>query len=70
MNKITQKQSAILDLIKDYIKVLGRPPTRQEIATDCGFKSPNAAQCHLEALGNKGYIAIVKGASRGIEVCD
>ncbi len=46
------------------------PPTRAEIARELGFRSPNAAEDHLRALARKGVIALVPGASRGIQLKD
>ena len=46
------------------------PPTRAEIASALGFRSPNAAEEHLRALKRKGVIELVPGASRGIRLCD
>jgi repressor LexA len=67
-DKLTNRQSQILDIIKENIKDTGFPPTRAEIAQYFGFKSPNAAEDHLRALERKGYITILPGSSRGIQV--
>ena len=67
-DKLTARQSQILDVIKANIKDTGFPPTRVEIAQYFGFKSPNAAEDHLRALERKGYITILPGSSRGIQV--
>jgi len=66
--KLTARQSQILEVIKENIKETGFPPTRAEIAQYFGFKSPNAAEDHLRALERKGYITILPGSSRGIQV--
>lgn len=66
--KLTSRQQEILDLIKSNIEETGYPPTRAEIAKECGFKSPNAAEDHLKALARKGAIEMIPGASRGIRV--
>jgi repressor LexA len=68
MEKLTARQSEVLQLIKDHIGDTGYPPTRAEIAKQLGFKSPNAAEEHLKALARKGSIEIVAGASRGIRL--
>jgi len=46
------------------------PPTRMEICTALGFRSPNAAETHLRALAKKGAIMLVAGSSRGIRLPD
>ncbi|NDC61491.1 MAG: transcriptional repressor LexA [Betaproteobacteria bacterium] len=66
--KLTNRQQQILDLIHTAIQNTGAPPTRAEIATELGFKSPNAAEEHLQALARKGVIQLVSGTSRGIRL--
>ncbi|MFA4915001.1 MAG: transcriptional repressor LexA [Burkholderiaceae bacterium] len=68
--KLTERQRQILDLIRDAITQTGFPPTRAEIATALGFRSPNAAEDHLKALARKGAIELTAGASRGIRLSD
>ena len=70
MIKLTPRQNQVLDCIRNYIIDTGYPPTRAEIATELGFKSPNAAEEHIKALARKGAIEIIPGASRGIRVPD
>lgn len=70
MEKLTTRQSEILDLIKTNIKQTGFPPTRAEIAQAFGFRSPNASEDHLRALERKGYITILPGSSRGIQLTE
>jgi repressor LexA len=65
---LTPRQQEILDLIRRRLADTGLPPTRAEIASTLGFKSPNAAEEHLQALARKGAIELVPGASRGIRV--
>jgi repressor LexA len=67
-NKLTARQSEILNLIEQAIANTGFPPTRAEIAQTLGFKSANAAEDHLRALEKKGYITLAPGASRGIRL--
>jgi repressor LexA len=68
MKGLTTRQQEVYDLIRDHIETTGMPPTRAEIATRLGFRSPNAAEEHLKALARKGVIEIVSGASRGIRL--
>ena len=68
MEKLTARQSEVLQLIKDHIGETGYPLTRADIARELGFKSPNAAEEHLKALARKGAIEIIAGASRGIRL--
>ncbi|MFZ5551354.1 MAG: transcriptional repressor LexA [Pseudomonadota bacterium] len=66
--KLTARQQQILDLVQTTIERTGAPPTRAEIAAELGFKSPNAAEEHLQALARKGVIELVGGTSRGIRL--
>jgi repressor LexA len=68
MEALTDRQSEILQLIRELTEVSGFPPTRAEIAARMGFRSVNAAEQHLRALEKKGAIDILSGASRGIRV--
>ena len=67
---LTPRQSEILDFIRDAVKRTGMPPTRAEIATMFGFRSPNAAEEHLRALAKKGAIEIASGTARGIRLAE
>jgi repressor LexA len=66
--KLTARQQQILELIQSTIERTGAPPTRAEIATELGFRSPNAAEEHLQALARKGVIELLGGTSRGIRL--
>ncbi|MDT2016875.1 hypothetical protein DL505_20370 [Providencia stuartii] len=69
MNKpLTKTQGEVLSFIRSYIAENQYPPTRIEIASHFGYKSPNAAEEHLKALARKNAILVVKGISRGIRV--
>ncbi|MCX8004216.1 MAG: transcriptional repressor LexA [Burkholderiaceae bacterium] len=67
---LTARQSEILDFIRSTLAERGAPPTREEIARAFGFRSPNAAEQHLQALRKKGLIDLVAGTSRGIRLKD
>lgn len=66
--KLTPRQQQIFELIQRAIARTGAPPTRAEIAAELGFRSPNAAEEHLQALARKGVIELVGGTSRGIRL--
>ncbi|MGO3345448.1 MAG: transcriptional repressor LexA [Marinomonas sp.] len=70
MIKLTNRQSDVLETIREFISETGFPPTRAEIASRLGFKSPNAAEEHLKALAKKGAIEMLSGASRGIRLLE
>ena len=68
MKALTARQQQVYYLVRDHISQTGMPPTRAAIASQVGFRSPNAAEEHLKALARKGVIEIVSGASRGIRL--
>ncbi|MEP1472231.1 MAG: transcriptional repressor LexA [Halieaceae bacterium] len=68
MEKLTNRQQQVLDIVKQHIDDTGYPPTRADIAKELGFKSANAAEEHLKALARKGAIEMIAGASRGIRL--
>jgi repressor LexA len=68
MEKLTNRQQEVLDIVRQHIEDTGYPPTRADIAKELGFKSANAAEEHLKALARKGAIEMIAGASRGIRL--
>lgn len=68
MKPLTEKQQQTLDFIRGYIRANGMAPTMQEIAEGMGWRSPNAAQVHVDALKRKGLVTIRRGVSRGLSL--
>lgn len=66
LKPLTNRQQEIFDFILECMNENGAPPTRVEIASHFGFRSPNAAEDHLKALDKKGHIELRSGTSRGI----
>lgn len=56
MQKLTQRQKAVLDYIVESIQDRGYPPTLREIGNHLGIKSTNGVNDHLRALERKGYL--------------
>ena len=65
---LTETQQAILALISERIAADGVPPSQTEITHAMGFKGVRAAQYHIEALEQAGYIRRVPGQARGIRL--
>jgi repressor LexA len=65
---LTARQQDVLTWIAGYINTHEYPPTLREIQHAYGWKTPNAAKCHLEPLRKKGYVTWVEGCSRTIRV--
>ncbi|MSQ51388.1 MAG: transcriptional repressor LexA [Betaproteobacteria bacterium] len=70
MDALTPKQKKIFDFIRKTIERSGLPPTRAEIQTAFGFRSPNAAEDHLRKLEQRNAIEILPGTARGIRLKD
>lgn len=70
--KLTSRQKAILDFVRGFIEKNQFPPTRREIANAFQFSSTNAAEQHLRALEQKGWIRLMRSnwasIARGIQV--
>ena len=56
MEKLTKKQTEVLDFIKSYIVAHGYPPTVREIGRALNISSPATIQVHLCNLVEKGCI--------------
>jgi repressor LexA len=56
MQKLTDRQKAVLDFIVESIQDRGYPPTLREIGNHLGIKSTNGVNDHLRALERKGYL--------------
>ncbi len=68
MERLTDKQQAILDFLVESVREGGLVPTVREIAAAFGYQSTNAVRDHLKALEKKGAITRRPGASRAIEL--
>lgn len=53
---LTEKQTAILDFIKDYQRVEQTPPSTRKIQNHFGYRSQSTVQQHLHALAAKGQL--------------
>lgn len=56
MQKLTQRQQAVLEYIVESIQDRGYPPTLREIGNHLGIRSTNGVNDHLRALERKGYL--------------
>ncbi len=62
MDKLTNKQKDILEIVKKLIAKNGYPPTVREIGKMAHLSSPATTHFHLNKLEEKGYIE--KGGSK------
>lgn len=56
MQKLTERQRAVLTFISASIDERGYPPTLREIGNHLGIKSTNGVNDHLRALERKGFL--------------
>ena len=68
--KISQKQSEILEYIKEQILQRGYPPAVREICEAVHLKSTSSVHSHLETLEKNGYIRRDPTKPRAIEIID
>lgn len=68
--KITQKQSEILEYMKNEILNRGFPPSVREICEAVHLKSTSSVHSHLETLEKNGYIRRDPTKPRAIEIVD
>ncbi|MCI9568803.1 MAG: transcriptional repressor LexA [Lachnospiraceae bacterium] len=68
--KITEKQTEILEYIKQSILTRGYPPAVREICEAVHLKSTSSVHSHLETLEKNGYIRRDPTKPRTIEILD
>ena len=68
--KISDKQTEILDFMKNEILSKGYPPSVREICEAVNLKSTSSVFFHLEALEKNGYIRRDPTKPRAIEIID
>ena len=68
LDKLTKRQKAVYEFIRDKIRTRGYGPTVREIGDNFGISSPNGVMCHLKALEKKGLITREKNMSRAIQL--
>ena len=68
MEKLTGRQSFILDILKKLIAKNGYPPTVREIGEAAHLSSPATIHFHLRQLEEKGYIKKDDNKNRTLEI--
>jgi repressor LexA len=68
MKPLTAEQSRVVSFIIQHQKEEGMPPTVREIADRLGYRSTNNVRQHLRLIEQKGYLRLLPGKARGIEV--
>jgi len=68
MSKVSNRQSAILEFIKNEVREKGYPPSVREIGEAVGLASSSTVHGHLERLEKKGFIRRDPTKPRAIEI--
>ena len=68
MEKLTDKQNVILQILKKLIAKNGYPPTVREIGEEAHLSSPATIHFHLKKLEEKGYIKKDNNKNRTLEI--
>ena len=66
--ELTSEQKRVYSFIIRYRQQTGFPPTVREIAQGLEYKSPNNVRQHLRLIEQKGFIRLLAGKARGIEI--
>lgn len=70
MKELTDRQTEVFDLLREYIDNYGIAPTHVELAELIGVSSSKAAADHLKALEKKNVIKIYPDKPRGIKILE
>ena len=68
MRSLSPRQRDAYVYIQWHLSTLGIAPSRKEIASALGIKSPSAVDVHLRALALKGWLELLPDTQRGIRL--
>jgi repressor LexA len=68
--KVTDRQRAILEYLREYIEQHGYPPTVREIGEAVGLRSPSTVHAHLAQLERAGLLRRDPTKPRALELAD
>lgn len=68
--KLTKKQLAVLDFIRDFTEENGHSPSYREVMEGLGLTSVSAVAEHIDNLVAKGALLKTPGEARSLEVLD
>src|SRR5687767_11085093 len=70
MEELTDIQRRVFEFVRDKLGAGRSAPTAREIAERFGWSSKRAAECHIEALIRKGWLASERGKARSLRLKD
>ena len=68
--KLTKKQTAVYDFIREFIEDKGYAPSYRDIMSGLGLSSVSAVAEHVDNLVRLGALRKAPGAARSLEVVD
>lgn len=68
--KLTKKQLAVLDFIRDFTEENGHSPSYREVMEGLGLTSVSAVAEHIDNLVSKGALLKTPGEARSLEILD
>ena len=66
MDRLSDKQQAILEFIEDYIEEHDYPPSIRDIQQGCGISSTSVVKYNLDRLSQMGLLSRQAEISRGL----
>ncbi|MGI6163667.1 MAG: transcriptional repressor LexA [Bacillota bacterium] len=70
MEKLTFQQAKVLEVIRQYIRETGYPPSVRELGERLGLKSTATVHSHLRTLERKGYLRRTAQKSRAFNLTE
>lgn len=68
MLELTDAQRRVFEFVRDRLMAGQAAPTVREIASQFGWGSKRAAECHLEAIVKKGWLTSEPGKARSLRL--
>jgi repressor LexA len=66
--ELTETQRQVFEFVRNRLVHDHAPPTLREIAGEFGYRSKRAAECHVQALIRKGWLAAEPGKARALRL--
>jgi repressor LexA len=70
MTDLTETQRRVFEFVRDRLVAGQAAPTMREVAAKFRWRSKRAAECHLEVIIKKGWLASEPGKARSLRLVD
>lgn len=67
---LTKRQSITLDYIREFLAAHNYAPSYRDIMRGTNINSPATAYAHVQALKDKGYLKLMDGQMRSVELTE